>query len=83
MPYIWTEPAVVLEHQGISVYNVYKDGYWDCGCREYLYSTDITEQADPFDIRDLPSFQHGKDHAVTLKQAIESGEITVPADEGD
>ena len=82
MPYIWTEPAVVLEHQGVTIYNVYKDGWWDCGCREFLYTTDITEQAEHFDIRDLPSFQNGADHTVILKQAIEHGEITAPADDG-
>jgi len=81
MPYIWTEPAIVLEHQGVSVYNVYKDGYWECGCREFLYTTDITEQAKYFDIRDLPSFQYDVDHDDILKWAIERGEITAPADD--
>ena len=81
MPYIWTEPAMVLEHQGVSVYNVYKDGFGDCGCREYLYTTDVTEQAEPFDIRDLSDYQHGQDHAVILRRAIENGEITTPADD--
>jgi hypothetical protein len=80
MPYIWTEPELVLEHQDVSVYHVYKNEYWDCGCREFLYTTDITEQAEPFDIRGLPSFQHGEDHTVILRLAIERGEITAPAE---
>ena len=80
MPYIWTEPALVVEHQGVSVYHVYKDGYWGCGCREFLYTTDSTEQAEPFDIRDLPSFRRDEDHPTILKQAIERGEITAPVD---
>ena len=80
MPYIWTEPELFVEHQGVSVYHVYKDGYWDCGCRVYWYTTDITEQAEPFDIRDLPSFRQDGDHYAILKQAIECGEITTPVD---
>ena len=81
MPYIWTEPTLVVEYQGVSVYHVYKDGYWDCGCRVYWYTTDITEQAEPFDIRDLDSYQNGEDHAAILKLAIERGEVSAPADE--
>jgi hypothetical protein len=81
MPYIWTEPELVLEHQSVSVYHVYKDGHWDCGCRMFLYTTDITEQAEHLDIRDLPSFRHGEDHVAILRLAIERGEITAPAAE--
>ena len=81
MPYIWTEPELMVTHQDVAVYRTYKDGYWDCGCRVYWYTTDITEQALSFDIRDLKSYRHDEDHAVILMQAIERGEITVPADE--
>jgi len=80
MPYIWTEPALVIAHQGVSVYHVYKDGYWGCGCREFLYTTDVTEQADPFDIRDLGSYQNDEDHIAILKLAIENGELLSPSD---
>ena len=80
MPYIWTEPNLVLEHQGISVYNTYKDDSWDRPL-ECHYTTDVTEQADTFDIHDLASFQPGERHASILKLAIERGEIAAPADE--
>lgn len=81
MPYIWTEPNLVLEHQGVSVYNTYKDDNWDRPF-EYHYTTDITEQTAMFDIRDLDSFRHSEEHISILKQAIEHGEITAPPDEG-
>lgn len=80
MPYIWTEPSLVMEHKGVSVYNAYKDGNWD---RPYEchYTTDVTEQAAAFDIRDLESFSTGEEHTAILKRAIERGEISAPADE--
>lgn len=80
MPYIWTEPALVLEYQGVSIYNVYKDDNWE-RAYDYQYTTDITEQSTPFDIRDLESFHAGKDHKSILKRAIERGEITSPNEE--
>jgi len=80
MPYIWTEPALVIEHQGVSVYHVYRHDHMECGYCEYWYTTDITEQAEPFDIRNRDSYQNSEDHSVILKQAIERGEITMPVD---
>ena len=78
MPYIWTEPDEVVSHLGITVYNVYKDGFWDCGTYEFLYTTDVTENAPDFDIRDLKIYQDDIDHISILKCAIECGEITAP-----
>jgi hypothetical protein len=83
MPYIWTEPAVAVTHQGVTVYHVYKNGYWDQGHYVFQYTTDITEQANPFDIRDLESFRNGDDNSTILKRAIERGESTEPPDEAD
>lgn len=80
MPYIWTEPMLVLEHQGVSVYNVYKNDNWE-SAYEFQYTTDITEDSAPFDLRDLDSYRAGEAHAIILKRAIECGEITVPPDE--
>ena len=80
MPYIWTEPELVLKHRGVSVYHVYKDGWWDCGRREFLYTTDITEQSRHFDIRDLVSFQDSEEHIAIMKRAIDTGELTPPVD---
>lgn len=80
MPYIWIEPSLILEHQGVSVYNAYKDDNWDRPF-EFHYTTDVTEQAAMLDIRDLKCYQAGAEHSVILKQAIESEEITAPATE--
>lgn len=81
MPYIWTEPMLVLEHLGVSVYNVYKNDNWE-SAYEFQYTTDITEDSEPFDLRDLDSYRIGDEHAAILKRAIEHGEITAPPDEG-
>ena len=75
MPYIWTEPELAVRHNGVSVYHVYKNGFWECGRLNDQYTTDITEQ-DSFDIRDLSNYQDAGDHIEILKQAIERGEIT-------
>jgi hypothetical protein len=80
MPYAWTEPTEVLTHQGVTVYHVYKNEFWDAGTREFLYRTDITEESEPFDLRDLESYQLDMEHAAILKLAIERGEISAPAD---
>jgi hypothetical protein len=78
MPYIWTEPLLVLKHLGVSVCNVYKDGYWDRGQYDFQYTTDATEEAEPFDIRDLDCFRDGDSHADILRRAIEGGELADP-----
>jgi hypothetical protein len=80
MPYIWIEPAEVVTHLGVTVYHVYKNDYWDQGNYQYNYTTDIAEEANPFDIRDLESYQDNLDHIAILKLAIERGEITSPDD---
>ena len=80
MPYIWTEPQLVLEHQGVSIYNTYKDENWERP-HSCLYTTDVAEQAIPFDIRDLRSYQSGEEHITILKRAIERDEIPTPPSE--
>ncbi len=76
MPYIWTEPAPVLTHQGVTVYHVYKNDFWDAGAYECQYRTDVTEESDCFDIRDLESYRPDMEHIDILKLSIERGEIT-------
>jgi hypothetical protein len=80
MPYIWTEPTEVLTHEGVTVYHVYRNGFWDQGAYEFHYTADITESADSFDIRDLESYKEGMEHSEVLKLAIERGEISAPTD---
>ena len=80
MPYIWTEPQLILEHQGDSVYNTYKDENWEHphSCR---HTTDVAEQATSFDIHDLKSYQSREDSITILRRLIELGEITIPPEE--
>jgi hypothetical protein len=80
MPYVWTEPAEAVTHRGVSVFHVYKDDDWSSGQREFQYTTDVTEQTEPFDIRDLADYRSGEDHTAILKRAIEGGEIIAPAE---
>ena len=75
MPYIWTEPELVLTHQGVSVYYTYRNDYMEEGSYEYHYTTDIGEQSS-FDIRDLDSYQPDASLEDILVRAIEAGEIT-------
>jgi hypothetical protein len=79
MPYIWTEPAEILTHKDVTVYHVYKDDFWDRGVYQFFYRTGVTEEESSFDIRDLECYQEGAEHTDILKLAIESGEITAPA----
>jgi hypothetical protein len=80
MPYDWTEPELALKYKDVSVYHTYRNGFFECGRFEYHYTTDVTECAQTFDIRDLSSFRHGEAHSTILRRAIESGEITAPLD---
>ena len=79
MPYAWVEPELVLEHQEVSVYHVYKNDFCADGRYEYHYTTDICGRSS-FDIRDLPSFHHELEHKEILRLAIERGEITAQTD---
>lgn len=78
MPYKWTEPEIVLEHAGITVYCCYKDGWWDRPLR-YSFTTDMCEREDAeFDVRDLPvpnGVDHN-DHKAIICAAIDEGLIT-------
>jgi len=80
MPYIWTEPDEMISHLGVTVYHVYKDGFWERGAYEFHYTTDVTENELDFDIRGLISYRPDEDHTDILKRAIERREITAPVD---
>jgi len=80
MPQMWVEPGLVISHNGVSVYNTYRnDNYNDP--YTYQFTTDITEQGDPFDIRDLSCFSAEKERDEILKEAILLGEVKAPADD--
>ena len=74
MPYAWVDPHCVVTHMGVSVYRTYDNGYWDDPQR-FHYTTDIAEQEEPFDIRDLNCYSEGTEHEDILHSAIELGEV--------
>ena len=76
MPYIWTEPEEVLQHNDTTVYHVYKNEFIESGRYEFLYTTDVTENNAAFDIRDLQDYDPKLEPAEILKKAIDSGELT-------
>ena len=57
MPYGWIDPEVFIEHNGMTVYHVYKDDEISQGCREFWYTTDLCggDCNDPFafDVREM------------------------------
>jgi len=75
MPYIWTEPEIAIEHNGVTIYHVYKNGFMDSGRYECLYTTDVTENDAAFDIRDLQNYDTQLESIEILKKAIDSGEL--------
>ena len=80
MPYAWMNPHRVVKYLEVSVYRTYDNDYWD-DPQPFHYTTDITEQAQPFDIRDLSCYSDRQDHADILRRAIELGEIKMNPDE--
>lgn len=62
MPYRteWVDPEVFLEHNGVTIYHVYKGDDVECGRRFYWFGTTIhasdddDDDGESFDVRDLP-----------------------------
>lgn len=58
MPYVWTEPEAVVDHQGVQVYHTYNGEH----ASQYWYTTldsdddygSPLEDGGQFDVRDLP-----------------------------
>jgi len=83
MPWImvWQDPELVVEHNGVTVWRAYKDGY---RAMDYWYSldADITEIDMPtsrnvfFDVRDLPGYDAARPHADIIVEAIDNGILT-------
>lgn len=70
MPYVWVEPETFLEHNGVTIYHVYRnDNINDVRC--YWYTVDITENT-AFDIRDLPEYDGALSHEEVFKRAIDN-----------
>jgi hypothetical protein len=79
MPFEWTPPQLFLVHQGVPVWHTY-DGASDVA--NYIYTTveldddrrgEESETEGQFDIRLLPGFSEGCDHAQVIRKAIEGG----------
>lgn len=74
MPYMWVEPEQILRFGGVSVYHTYRNNL-SSEPLQYHYTTDNTENAPSFDIRDLPSYAPHCEHICILRKAIANGEI--------
>lgn len=76
MPYKseWCEPERVLGYKGISIYRTYLN---EDAARpsKYVYSCDLKENLDTFDIRDLTTYNDKISHQEVLRRAIDIGEI--------
>lgn len=76
MPMMWTEPAVALEHNGVTVWHTYKN---DC-MLEYWYTveeSDDDSESDngaQFDVRDLDI--EGTTHEEIIRNAIDAGMLS-------
>ena len=57
---------------------VYRNEYYSDGKRTYLFTMDLTEEATPFDVRDLRTYRSGMKINDALKRSIETGELTTP-----
>ena len=91
MPYMLTlvESELVMSHNGVDIYHVYKDNDVENGARAYSYTTDIyglENGAAAFDIRDIVTklqiYPNGVidlnekfNHEVFIKLAIDLGTI--------
>lgn len=82
MPYGWIDPEVFIEHNGMTVYHVYKDDEISQGRREFWYTTDLCggDCNDPFafDVRELPTYADGKSHRQVIWEAIDAGILQTP-----
>jgi hypothetical protein len=79
MPYIWTEPEMVVEHNGVKIYNTYQNGQWEYP-RSYHFTTDVTEQPEnKFDIRDLPEYDKHAEYADGWLDTQKATEILIAA----
>jgi hypothetical protein len=89
MPMDWVEPDEVLRANGVSVYRAYKDDLYSRPLR-YSFTTDVTERASTFDVRDLEAWKtfpllegEGEEAYIlrVLKVALEAGELPFAEDE--
>ena len=84
MPFTYSDPEVFLEHNGVTVWHVYKDDDMDQGARDCWYTTEIDGgdsffhgQNGTFDYRELTTEYPDTDNdaRAAIIAAIESGEL--------
>lgn len=83
MPYIYQEPEIAFEYNGVTVYYTPRDEYSEV-LSEYWYCTDPRDGfSGPtlFDIRDLDEYKKGLGFRDILREAIENGSIPRGEDE--
>jgi hypothetical protein len=57
MPFQWVDPELLMEHQGIKIYHVYKDDDVELPL-EFWYEAEMEDDdIVEFDVRDLPSVE--------------------------
>jgi len=97
MPYDIVDAEVALEHEGVTVYHVYKNDFMTDGERYYLYSLEPCNTEDEsFDVRELNNLmgnpvneedcggEDGDDFPIAvMKLAIDRGIITEEMDDSD
>jgi hypothetical protein len=79
MPWESVEREIALQHNGVTVYHAYKDGYLDHPLT-YWFALSSEDEADEFDVRDL-AVEQSDDIEGMLKAAIEAGLLENPIDE--
>jgi len=82
MPYRqeWVAPDLVVVVNGLGVWRAYKDANWD-EPESFWYRLDPEDEWESdFDIRNLPSFNEGRDHADVLTEAVAAGALKLTCD---
>jgi hypothetical protein len=81
MPFIHetVDREIALEHNGVTVYQAYKDGYFDTPLT-YWFALSPDDEAEEFDVRDL-AVEQTDDIDAMLKAAIDAGLLKNPEGE--
>ena len=92
MPFDWVDAEVFLEHNGVTIYHVYKNDFMNGGSRTYHYGTspDCSDDGDEhgeFDVRELPGahvfdLNNYDGIKAAIVAAIDAGHIVAPKEDG-
>lgn len=56
----WCDPEVFMEHNGVTVYQTYKDDDIQQGAKTYWFTCDSTSDDHSFDVRDFKTPSRGR-----------------------